>query len=116
MLDITSKFSVNFVITAMLLGTIDFCHFISLTLTLPGGHNVFLASFSRTHEFSATRVKFDLVLKQFKLNIMKLILSENYMIQGNTCCFADCVKNNNNNKTTTKQKLQRSHAIGHFNN
>ena len=43
----------NVSIPAMLIGTIDFCHFVTLllTLVLPGGHNVsaklnFLASFS----------------------------------------------------------------------
>ena len=53
----------NFVIPAMLTGTIDFYHFIllSLTLTLPGGHKVsakrnLLASFSSVFSSRAVAV------------------------------------------------------------
>ena len=71
----------NFVIPAILVGTIDFYHGIPLllTLTLPGGHKDsakqdILASFSRT--LLLIRMKFDVVMKQFKLNTLRLFLSD----------------------------------------
>ena len=69
-------------IPAMLIGTINFYHFIPLSLTLPfaGDHKVstkqnLLASIF-SHIFQLTKMKFDMVLKQFKLNILILSLNE----------------------------------------
>ena len=41
------------------------------------------------------RMKFSVVLKQFKLDICILLLSEIYWIKGNSCCFSDSIKNLN---------------------
>ena len=35
----------------------------------------------------------DVVIKQFKLKIMRLLLNTIYLSKGNNCCFTDCVKN-----------------------
>ena len=71
----------NFFIPAMFIGIIDFYNFIplSLTLTMAGGHKVstkqnLSARFSCT--FQLTRMKFDMVLVWFMLNIPILLLSE----------------------------------------
>ena len=63
------------------MGTIDFYCFIplSLTVTLAGRHKVsakqnLLASFIHTL-FKLIRMKFDMVLEQFKLNILILVLT-----------------------------------------
>ena len=37
-----------------------------------------------------TRMKFDVVLKQFKQNILKLLQSEICVVEGTNCCFTDC--------------------------
>ena len=50
-----------------------------------------LASFS--HSFQLITVECDMVLKQLKLNILVLFLSEIYWSKENTCCFTDCIKN-----------------------
>ena len=69
----------NVFMPAMLRGTIDFYDFVPLSMTwvLPGGHMIsaketLLASFSRT--FHLSRMKFDVVMKQLKLNIVRLLL------------------------------------------
>ena len=71
-LDITQP---DLLIPAMLIGAIDFSHFIPLsqTLTLAWGHKVCKAKplgFIFSHTFQLIRIKFDVVLKQFKLNIL----------------------------------------------
>ena len=70
-----------FFIPAMLVGNIDFCLFISLSLTFTafGDHKVIakqnlLVSFSHTF-FHVIRMKFDVVIGQFKENILRLHLS-----------------------------------------
>ena len=73
------SFQQNIFIFVMLIGTIDFYHFMPLSVTLTGGHKVsakqnILASFSSTLQL--IRVKFDIVLKQFKLNNLILLFSE----------------------------------------
>ena len=40
-------------------------------------------------QFQMVCVKFDAVLKQFKLNILILPQSESHVIKGNNCCLAD---------------------------
>ena len=63
---------------AMLIGTIDLYHFIPLllTLALPGQCKAKPLGFIFSHTFHLIRMKFDLLLKQFKLNIQILFLSE----------------------------------------
>ena len=57
----------NFSIPAVVIGMIDFCHFIplSLTLTLPGGHKHStkqrLFGFIFSHTFDLIRMKFDVM-------------------------------------------------------
>ena len=86
----------NFFIPAMHIGNIDFYHFRPVSLTLPGGHKVspkqnLLASFF-FHTFQLMRMNFDVVMEQFKLNILRLLLSKLYRKNGNNCCFTDCAK------------------------
>ena len=74
-------------------GTIDFYHFspFSLTLTLLCSHKIRQKEkpvgliFSLT--FHLVRMEFDVMIKQFKLNIMRLFLSEIYWKKGMNCCF-----------------------------
>ena len=91
----------NFFVPAMLLGTIDFYHFIPLSLvpfytafslTLPGGHMVSRCCLLFSHTFHLIRMKFDVVMMQFKLNILRLLLSKIYWNKGNICRFIDCFK------------------------
>ena len=79
----------------MLTGTIDFYHFtlFSLTFILHGDHKTYWSHFSHTCHF--IRMKFDVVMKQFRGNILMLLLSKISQNKGNNCCFADCVKNIN---------------------
>ena len=64
----------------MLIGTIDFYHFMlfSLILILPGDHKVKSKPlhFIISHTFQLIGVEFDLILRQFKLNILIPLLSE----------------------------------------
>ena len=72
----------NYIVPAMLIGTINFYHFIlfSLTLTMPGGsqgqRKVKLTGFIFSHTIHLIRMKFDIVIKQLKLNILRLLLSK----------------------------------------
>ena len=82
---------------AMSTGTIDFYHFtpLSLILNLPGGYQVItkqnlLSSFS--HAFHQNWMKYDVVMNQFKLKILRLLLSKICQNKGNNCCFMECVK------------------------
>ena len=85
-------------ITRKLPGTIDFYHFIplSLALTLPGGHKVsakqnVLASFF-LHTFHLIRMEFDAVMKHFKMNILRLLLIRIFLNRGKNCCFTGHIK------------------------
>ena len=87
----------NVFIPAMLTSTIEFYHFIllSLTLTLPVGYMVstkqnLLASLS--HTFHLIRIEFVVVMKQFKLNMLRLLSRRFYSDKGSNCCFTDCFK------------------------
>ena len=67
-----------------------------MTLTMAGGHKVsakqnLLASSSCTF-FCWSEWKFDMVLKQFKLNVLILNLSEILWNKENNCQFTDSVK------------------------
>ena len=71
-----------FSVPAMLVATIDFYHFvpISVTLTVGGGLRVgtkqnLMASFCHTFQL-IIRMEFHMVLNQFKLNIWILLLNE----------------------------------------
>ena len=65
---------------AILKGTIDIYHFVplSLNLTLPGSHKVTARKTYWLHflTFHLLRITFNEVMKQFKLNIMDLLLSK----------------------------------------
>ena len=99
-LDITRKVLnqiFSYLPSAMLTCIIDIYHFIllSLTLTLPWGHKVsaeqnLLASFS--HTFHLIRMKVTVVMKQFNLNITRLLSRQIYRNETDNCCFTDCVK------------------------
>ena len=72
----------TYIVQPMHIGTIDMYHFIlpSQTLTLAGGHKVstkqnLLASFF-WHTFRLIGMKIDVELKHFKLNILRLRLSQ----------------------------------------
>ena len=83
----------QFFISAMLIGTIDLYHFIrlSLTLTMPGGHKVSasqnLLAFIFSHTFHLIRMEFDIVMKQFKCNILRPHLSKIYWSKGKKLLF-----------------------------
>ena len=84
----------------MHIGTIDFHHFIPLwqILMLTGVHKVstkqnllasfFFLSFSFFF-FALIRMKFDMVLKQLKLNILRLLSSEIWLNMRNNSSFID---------------------------
>ena len=68
---------------------------LSLALTLSVGHTVsrkqnLLASFSPACH--VIRMKFDVVIRQFKLNIQRLLLSKMYWKKGNDCFYRLCHK------------------------
>ena len=41
--------------------------------------------------FQVTRMEFDVVLKQFRLDNLILVFNEIYGNKGNNCCLADCI-------------------------
>ena len=47
------------------------------------------------HTFQLLRIKFDMVMKQFKLNILGLPLRKISGNKGNNCSFTNCIKNFN---------------------
>ena len=90
----------------MLIGTIDLYHFIPLTdLDLAWGsqgqHKAKPISFIFSHSSDCDEIH--VVMKQSKLNILRLLLSKIYWNKGNNCCFTDCIK---------KKKPKHWHAIG----
>ena len=92
-----ANFSVNFFCTCHAYG--HHWHLplipLSVTLTLAG---ITRPAQSKTswlyflHTFQLTGMEFDVMLKQFKLNILMLLLSEIFVIKGNICWFPDCIK------------------------
>ena len=78
----TQTFQQNFVRLAMHMGTTDFYYFIPLskTYTLAEGHKIStktkLTDFTFSHTFRLVRMKFTMVQKQLKLNILVLFLSQ----------------------------------------
>ena len=84
-------FQPNFLIPAMLMVAIHFYHFIPLFLYFDralwsqGQHKAKPVGFIFSRIFRLIRMKFDVLMKQFKLNILRLLLSKVY-------CFTGCVK------------------------
>ena len=85
--------------TLMLTRVGSCCYLFYTTVTSLGGHKVsvkqnLLASFP--FSFHLIRIKFDVVTKQFKLNILRvrLLLSKISWNERNNCCFTDtdCIK------------------------
>ena len=71
----------RFSIAVMLIGTIDCYHFIplSMTMTLAGDHKSAQSktlAFIFSNTFQAIKMKFYLEVKQFKLNILTVLLSQ----------------------------------------
>ena len=91
LLDICTKtFQPN---SFMLTGTTILCFF---QWVLKGQqHKAEPLCFIFSYTFRLVRKKFEVMFKQFKLNILILILSESALIKGNSCCFTDCVNNVN---------------------
>ena len=64
---------------------------LDLAWALQGQHEANLLTF--LHTFLLIRIKFDVVIEQFKVNmIQRLLLSEIYWNKGSNCCFTDCVQ------------------------
>ena len=75
----------NFVIPAMFIGSIidlNYCFILlSLTLTLPGGHRISMKQARPIgliflHTFHLIRMKFEVEMLQFKLDILRLLLTK----------------------------------------
>ena len=45
-----------------------------------------------SHSFHLVRMKFGVVMKQFKLNIQRLLFKQDLLKYGRHCCFTDCLK------------------------
>ena len=66
-------------------------------------------------------MKFDVPMKQFKVNTLRLRLSKIDCKKGNNCGFSDCVKNNqksknnNNNNKTNEQTNKQINKYTNFN-
>ena len=82
-----------FFISALLIANRNFYHFMSLSviLTLAEGHKVSTkqkpVGFIFPHMFQLNAMKIDLVMKQFKPNILRLLLSGMFWVKGHICCF-----------------------------
>ena len=50
-----------------------------------------------------------MVLKQFKLNIRILVLSEIWWNKGYNCCFTDCVKSDQDEISYSVEAIQVEH-------
>ena len=60
------------------------------------------------YTFQLIRLKLEVVLKEFKLNILMLLLNQGiYGIKGNNCCFADFIKDT---KTPNHNRKQSTHT------
>ena len=83
------------------IGTIDLYHFLTLSviLTVVEGHKVSKKQ-KQTDLFSCTfhliKMKFDQVLKQFKLTFLILLWRCNYVIKGKLLLFCNCIKKDSN--------------------
>ena len=77
-----ANFSNKLFLPAMLIDTIHFYHFIpiSVTCTLAGDHKVSAKQtlWATLHTFEVIRMKCNVVIKQFKLNILTVPFSEIY--------------------------------------
>ena len=90
-LDITCKLSPNFsylqCLLAPLTSTIWFYYW--SCWGLQGQHK---AKPFGVITFHLIRMKYDVIMKHFKLNILRLFLSKIYWNKGNNCCFTDCLE------------------------
>ena len=74
----------------LLIGTIDFYHFMPLTdhaWGSQGQHEAKPIGVFFSHSFDLIGMNFDVVMKQLKLNILRLLLSRMYWNKGNNCCL-----------------------------
>ena len=75
-------FNHSFLLPAMLIGSIDFYHFMPLLLTLTLGRGLQrqrkakLVGFIVSNIFQLIRVELDTVFKQLNVNILRLLLTE----------------------------------------
>ena len=68
---------------------------LSLNLTLPGGQGQHKAKhifFIFLHTSHLIRMKCDMMVSQFKQNILRLLMSRIFGNNWNNCCFTDCIK------------------------
>ena len=103
-----------FFLPAMLVNTINFYQFVSFTVALnfAGGHkaskNKQTNKQKLVHLLLASqliRLKFHVMLKQFKFNFQMLLKNKIYVIRGNHSCFTDC---------NIKQNKQISNLVVHL--
>ena len=71
-----------------------------------GKHKAKPVGFIFPHTFHMIKMRYDLAMTQFKLNILRQLLTEIYGIKGNNCCFTDCIKQ--------KTKKLRWHAFENY--
>ena len=87
MFDMICKLSARFSVPGMCIGTIGLYermpHLVALTMAEGN-------KFSRLHISQLIRLKFDAVLKQFRLNTL-VLLQEIYAQIGNNCSFTLCL-------------------------
>ena len=82
---------------AMLIGT-DFLTSIDHFSDLDFGWGITISAESKhvefiiLHTFQLVRMKLDVVMKQFKFNILVLFLSKIFLAKGNNCCFTHCIQ------------------------
>ena len=65
---------------------------LDLTFGSQGQHEAKPVSFIFSHTFHLIKLKFDVVIKQFMLNIVKVLLSKICRNKGNNCCCTGYVK------------------------
>ena len=93
----------DFFIPVLLIGTVNFYQFLTCTdLDLAWGsqgqHKAKPIGIIFLHTFHLIRMKFDVAMEQFKLNILRLLLLKSYSNKGNNCHLTDCIKKNKNKK------------------
>ena len=99
----------------MVIGTIEFYNLIPLSVTLAlarglqGQRKGKFIDFIFSLTFPLFSMKWDVVLKQFMLNILIRFLSEIYCIKINKWCFTDSVQKKQKQKTTTTTTTTKQH-------
>ena len=94
---ICANFWTIFFISDVFIGTIDFYHLYHflwpwLRVTRPADSKALWLHSLRHFQLIRWNDN-DVMFKQFKLNILVLLLSEIYWMRGSNCCFTDCIKN-----------------------